>query len=200
MVCALLNPVMFSSSSHISVNGPGELASLLGQIAKASTRPRYAFMVLGLIAEAAQGDGSTGPFVAHDGAFTPLRDWLCDALTPMGGRDPKRLALAIRIRGEFERNARLPEDQGAAQVLIDDEIRRRVRSSGKTNLSRAVSELVTAALIARHYQGIRVDHRNRGAQRHVVYTLAGPARCLLRQAKPPSPPRPQRQYELPMQS
>lgn len=162
---------------------------LLDALAHASTRPRYAFMVLSLIAEVAGPDGSAGPFV---GGAT-LRDWLCDALTPMGGRDPKRLALAERVKAELAREGRLPADPASASAAIDDEVRDRVRSSGKTNLSRAISELVSAGLIRRHYQGYRVDHHNRGAQRHVVYTLIGRARCLLSRTVPPSaltrPPR-----------
>ena len=171
------------------------LPALLDQLARASTRPRYAFMVLGLIAELAGPDGSAGPIVMCNGGSILLRDWLCDALTPMGRRDPKRQALAVRIRDEFERDSSLPEDHAAAEVLVEDEIRARVRSSGKTNLSRAVSELVKAGLVSRHYQGTFVDHRNRGAQRHVVYTLAGTARCLLGRNQP-IPPMMIRQDEL----
>ena len=155
------------------------MPALLDQLAHASTRPRYAFMVLGLIAELARPDGSAGPIVICNGTATLLRDWLCDALTPMGCRDPKRQALASRIRDELDRASRLPDDHAAANALVEDEIRERVRSSGKTNLSRAISELVKAGLVSRHYQGTCVDHRNRGAQRHAVYTLAGRARCLI---------------------
>jgi hypothetical protein len=164
------------------------LPALLDQLAHASTRPRYAFMVLGLIAELARPDGSAGPIVMRNGTSILLRDWLCDALTPMGCRDPKRQALAKRIRDELKSASRLPEDHCAAEVLVEDEIRERVRSSGKTNLSRAVTELVKAGLLSRHYQGTFVDHRNRGAQRHVVYTLAGRARCLLSRDQPVLPP------------
>ena len=174
------------------------LPALLDQLARASTRPRYAFMVLGLIAELAGPDGSAGPIVLCNGTSILLRDWLCDALTPMGCRDPKRQALASRIREEFERDCRLPEDLAAADVLIEREIRERVRSSGKTNLSRAVSELVGAGLLNRYYQGYRVDHLNRGAQRHAVYTLAGAARCLLHKANPTAPQRTLLQEELPL--
>ena len=163
------------------------LPALLDQLAHASTRPRYAFMLLGLIAELARPDGSAGPVVVCNGTSILLRDWLCDALTPMGCRDPKRQTLARRIRDELDRDHRLPEDQDAAEVMVEDEIRERVRSSGKTNLSRAVTELVKAGLLSRHYQGTFVDHRNRGGQRHVVYTLAGRARCLLSRNQPAAP-------------
>ena len=148
-------------------------------------------MLLTLIAEVARPDGSAGPLVAKDGGLQPLRDWLCDALTPMGGRDPRRLALAARVRDELAGQGRLPIDEPDASVAVEDEVKLRVRASGKTNLSRAVSELVAAGLLRRHYQGYRVDHQNRGAQRQAVYTLTGLARILVASAAPPSvQPRP----------
>ena len=198
VVCALFNPVMFLTPIQAGNRSEASgMAALLDQLAHASTRPRYAFMLLGLIAELARADGSAGPFVMCNGTAKLLRDWLCDALTPMGRRDPKRQALASRIRDEFARASHLPDDHAAAEVMIEDEIRERVRASGKTNLSRAVSELVKAGLVSRHYQGTFVDHRNRGAQRHVVYTLAGRARCLLHNTNPAAPQRTQIQNELP---
>jgi len=48
---------------------------------------------------------------------------------------------------------------------------RGVRRSGRCNVRRAASDLVRAGLLRRHYQGYRVDHENRGAQREAVYTI-----------------------------
>jgi hypothetical protein len=173
------------------------MSLLLDQLAQASTRPRYAFMVLNLIADVASGEGRAGPFVTQGNVSVLLRDWLCDALTPMGRRDPKRQALTRRVREEFEHAGQLPADPEQADVAVEDEVRDRVRTAGKTNLSRAVTELVNAGLVKRHYQGYRIDHLNRGAQRHAVYTLTGRARCLLvRKASPPQ--RSGRQGELPL--
>lgn len=185
---------------HRAVSSPapdsGDLSALLDQLAHVSTRPRYAFMLLGLIAEVARSDGSAGPLVAQGRALLPLRDWLCDALMPMGGRDPRRLALGERVRAELALKGDLPADPVAATQAVDEELKLRVRASGKTNLSRAVSELVAAGLLRRHYQGYRVDHANRGAQRQAVYTLTGLARALLgrRRSAPamPAPARPVR--------
>lgn len=165
-----------------------DMAKLLDRLAAVSTRPRYAFMLLSLIAEVAGPDGRAGPVVARGGARTGLRDWLSDALTPMGGRDPKRLALAERVREELQAQGRLPAEPREAQSLIDREVLDRVRASGKTNLSRAVSELVAAGLLRRHYQGYCVDHENRGAQRQAVYTLIGPALALLPRTAVAAPP------------
>lgn len=43
----------------------------------------------------------------------------------------------------------------------------------------AWSDLVKAGLLRRHYQGFRVDHPNRGAQREAVYTVLPEVRRAL---------------------
>jgi len=177
---------MFHGSAPRSASDSA-LGLLLEQVARCSTRPRYAFMLLTLIADAARADGSAGPMVCNAAGLVPLRDWLCDALTPMGGRDPRRQALEDRIRDAMALAGELPADPAQARAAIDEQVRVRVRASGKTNLSRAVSELVNAGLLRRHYQGYRVDHHNRGAQRQAVYTLIGRARSLIGRSAPPSP-------------
>jgi len=180
---------------HAPIIGDGrpqlDMPSLLEMLARSSSRPRYAFMVLNLIAQVSRSDGSAGPLVAKGGGLIPLRDWLCDALTPMGQRDPRRVALEERIRSDLAMSGALPIDGGQATAMIEDAIREQVRASGKTNVSRAVSELVRAGLLKRHYQGYCVDHHNRGAQRQAVYVLAGSARGLIggRQEQPRAVPR-----------
>jgi hypothetical protein len=187
----------FSGTRHPAPPSGGDLTALLETLARCSTRPRYAFMLLTLIAELADSEGSAGPLVRSGEALVPLRDWLCDALTPMGQRDPRRHALAERVRAELAAAGTLPPAPEAAATAIEAELRQRVRASGKTNLSRAVSELVAAGLLRRHYQGFRVDHPNRGAQRQAVYTLTGLSRALISGRK--TAPRPRaagRQGEL----
>jgi hypothetical protein len=171
------------------------MAMLLDLLAEVSSRPRYAFMVLNLIAEVAGADGSAGPFIVRDKVSTPLRDWLGQSLTPMGGRDPRRLALADRVREELAADGTLPAEPEQANACVTSEVRYRVLASAKTNLSRAVSELVRAGLLRRHYAGDYIDHHNRGGQRHVVYTVVGRARCLLARFAQPSASG-QRQGEL----
>lgn len=186
---------MFYRTITPAPHAASDLATLLDLLAEVSSRPRYAFMVLNLIAEVAGADGKAGPFIVRDGASIPLRDWLGQSLTPMGGRDPRRLALADRVREELAADGSLPTDPALAKTRVAAEVRHRVLASGKTNLSRAVSELVRAGLLRRHYAGDYVDHHNRGGQRHVVYTVVGRARCLLaRSARPPA--RDRRQGEL----
>jgi len=186
---------MFASRIQPATRQNSDLSLLLDELAKVSSRPRYAFMVLNLIADVARSDGSAGPFIAHDGGLVPLRDWLSDSLTPIGARDGKRQALAIRVRDELESTGKLPIGTAQTEAAVEAEVRDRIRASGKTNLSRAVTELVKAGLLRRHYQGFRVDHLNRGAQRHAVYTLMGRAKTL-QVAHAPRPARTGRQGDL----
>jgi hypothetical protein len=185
---------MFHASVPSRVPAGSDVSHLLDRLAQGCTRPRYAFMLLTLIADVARPDGSAGPLVRVGEQLVPLRDWLCDALTPMGHRDPRRLALVERVRQELRREGRLTGDAASDEGIVQAEVRDRVRASGKTNLSRAASELVKAGLLKRHYQGYRVDHLNRGAQRQVVYTLMGRARALVN-ASPPQQPLAARQRQ-----
>ena len=158
---------------------PADMPFVIARLATVSSRPRYAFMVLNLIARAAGQGGSAGPYVVEEGRAVRLRDWLCDALWPMAGRDAKRIALARQVRAELEGEGALPEDRETADRVIDEAVRARVRASGRCNVSRAVSELVRAGLVRRHYQGWRVDHHNRGARREAVYSLTPAALSAL---------------------
>lgn len=165
-------------------NGPPiDMPSMMETLAQNSARPRYAFMVLNLIASIAGPDGKAGPLVVTDGSAATIRDWLCDALAPMGSRDPRRQALVDRVLSELASDGRLPVDAAAAKTIVDEELRRRIRTAGKANVSRAVSDLVRAGMLHRHYQGYRVDHYNRGARRQAVYTLSRVARELLQAAR-----------------
>lgn len=152
-------------------NGELDLPAVLERLADISTRPRYTFMVLNLIARAAGQNDSAGPYVREEGRAIAIRDWLSDALMPMAQRDARRLAVVQQVRLELERRNMLPDNQDLAEEVIADEVRARLRHSGRTNVSRAVSDLVRAGLVRRHYQGYRVDHENRGAQREAVYTI-----------------------------
>lgn len=151
---------------------PLDLPELIERIADVSPRPRYAFMILNLIAKVAgNNSGSAGPYVVDHDRRVPLRDWLCDSLVPMAKRDPRRLAIVEEVRAALIADSDLPTDPKEVARMVDDKVRERVRRSGRCNVSRAVSDLVRAGLVRRHYQGYRVDHLNRGAQREAVYTI-----------------------------
>lgn len=157
-----------SSSSETDLDLPAVLERLAG----VSARPRYTYMVLNLIARAAGQTDSAGPYVREGGVATPVRDWLTAALMPMAHRDVRRRAIVAQVRDDLERRDALPDDADLAEQAIGAEVQARIMRSGRTNVSRAVSDLVRAGLIRRHYQGFRVDHKNRGGQREAVYTLA----------------------------
>lgn len=166
-----------------------DLPAILDRLSVACQRPRYCFTVLNLIAEAGGAKGAAGPYVCSGGAAVPVRDWLCDALLPLARRDSRRRAIADRVRRDLAAAGALPADGTEAERMIEDEVRERVRQSGRTNVSRAVSELVRAGLVTRHYQGWRVDHENRGAQRQAVYTLPAAVRDALRAGRAHEPVR-----------
>ena len=148
-----------------------DMPCILARVAAASPRPRYTMLLLDLIVRAAGAQGRAGPWVQDGDALVPVREWLCEALAPMAARNSKRIALAQQVRAALQADGKLPHDPQEAAQAIDLEVRNRVRTSGLTSVSRAVTELVNAGLIARHYQGYRVDHENRGAQRQAVYTV-----------------------------
>lgn len=156
-----------------------DLPSLLARLTKVSKRPRYAFMVLSLIAKVADKSGNAGPYINDGERRVPVRDWLCDAMTPVAQRHPHRLALAEQVRDALAATDQLPTTSEEAQAAIAEEVLLRVRRSGKTAISRAVSELVKAELVTRYYKGRCVDHANRGAQRQAVYAVSAEVRRTL---------------------
>lgn len=92
-------------------------------------------------------------------------------MLPMAQRDVRRLAVVDQVRRDLDGKGLLPPDRETADRIVAEEVRDRLLHSGRTNVSRAVSDLVRAGMLHRHYQGYRVDHYNRGAQREAVYTI-----------------------------
>lgn len=152
---------------------------LVERVSEISKRPRYVLLVLNMIAKAAGSSGSLGPYVQSDGGQVPVRDWLCQALAPLANRDCRRMAMVAAVRSELTARALSPEASGELDRQLDDEVQSRIMRSGRTNVSRAVSDLVRAGLLRRHYQGYRIDHHNRGAQREAVYTVSREVRLAL---------------------
>jgi hypothetical protein len=81
-----------------------------------------------------------------------LRDWIAAELLPLS---------ATRRTGAAR-------DEEAAPV------------TGKANVSRAVSDLVRAGLVKRHYAGRITDHVNRGGRRLAVYAVTAEAMAAVR--------------------
>ncbi|MDB5715809.1 MAG: hypothetical protein JWO15_3206 [Sphingomonadales bacterium] len=165
---ALLHP---NASDDI----PATIGTILHRLSAQSTRPRYAFLVLNLISEAADARGEAGPFIPQPGGAIPIRDWLTEQLIPVSARDGRRGLLRERLREEMSDN-----DPDTVDAEIEAAIQERALAVGKTNVSRAVSDLVRAGLVERHYAGWVKDHSNRGGGRHAVYTVACEAMSVLR--------------------
>jgi hypothetical protein len=178
-MCLIRSMLELPIEHHASIARHGEVTAVMEAIASGSARPRYTFMVLDLIARIADAGGRAGPYVRQGRDFVPIREWLADAMAPTAARHHRRRAIVENIRGELEVKGLLPKQDSDADSLVADEVALRVRSSGMTSVSRAVSELVRAGLITRHYQGYKVDHENRGAQRLVVYTVTSGAMAAL---------------------
>ena len=155
------------------------LPDLVKRVSQVSRRPRYVLLILNMIAKAAGENGSFGPYVRSDNDHVPVRDWLCQAMAPLAARDCRRTAMVEAVRSELKAKAFDWENAEDLSQQQDEEIRARILRSGRTNVSRAVSDLVRAGLLQRHYQGYRVDHPNRGAQREAVYTIAPEVRRAL---------------------
>lgn len=178
-MCLVCSAMKHDVVTHVEIEEALDVARILERVASVSARPRYTMLILELLAKLARGKGRAGPWVEEGGALVPVREWLCEALIPMASRYAKRLALVEEIRSGLSAAGKLPDDPVKAAQAIDYAVRERVRASGMTSVSRAVTELVKAGLITRHYQGYSVDHENRGAQRHAVYTVPASVRCAL---------------------
>jgi hypothetical protein len=153
-------------STQATTVRPPDLGAILTSLAQVSRRPRYAFMVLGLIAEAARPDGQAGPWVAApDGGVQPLREWVAGQLVPLAARDRRRAALRRKVE---ERLGPRAADEALVIAALEEE----ALEAGKANVSRAVSDLVKAGFVRRHYAGRIKGHRNRGGGRHAVYIVA----------------------------
>ena len=151
---------------------PTDVRQILYRLAAVSSRPRYAFMVLNLISEVADPHGKAGPLIGSGPEATTVRDWLSDALAPLAS-ERRRAALAARVTAQVADGAPDP-------AVLAEAVRQQARLSGKTNVSRAVSDLVRTGLVRRHYQGWRTNHANRGGGRQVVYTVEAEALTALR--------------------
>ncbi|MBK8631905.1 MAG: hypothetical protein IPN84_17515 [Sphingomonadales bacterium] len=145
------------------------LGSIVATLASHSSRPRYAFMLLQLVADAADGSGRAGPFIARGNVTSTIRDWLVTQLQPMSARDGRRAALRARVVANVADKLTGIEAEDAA--MIEAEIADQVLEVGRQNVSRAMSDLVKAGLVSRHYAGYATNHANRGAKRHAVYVV-----------------------------
>lgn len=154
------------------------VGTILDELSEASSRPRYAFAVLALLAEQAGPGGKAGPFIVDDDERLSLREYIGKRLARLSGRDHRRKALERRVRAEMA--DKLPDDLIEAQKLVDQAVSERVRASGANNFSRVVGELEKAGYIARYYEGYRTPHTNKGGCRNLVCVLDPDVSAALR--------------------
>ncbi|MGO4170426.1 hypothetical protein [Novosphingobium sp. YAF33] len=150
---------------------PLDMPGVVEKIMAVSPRPRYTLLVLNMLAKAANPKGVAGPYIIDEGRAVPVRDWLGRALIPMAQRHHRRQDIRRKLLDEMKKKAMVPASQAELDKLLDAQVQERLQQSARCGVSRAVSDLVRAGLVHRHYQGYHVDHHNRGAQREVVYTL-----------------------------
>lgn len=160
---------------QVQKSGVGGLYAVLSEV---SRRPRYAFLVLQLVAEIADGKGQAGPYVPTRTKPVLLREWLCNQLLPISEQAMRRGALRARVTASLA--AELTGDPGADCLRIEDAVEEQVLAVGRANVSRAISDLVRAGLVTRHYAGYATDHRNRGGGRNAVYVVQPHVLRLLR--------------------
>lgn len=124
-----------------------------------------------------------------------LRDWLCTQLMPISERNARRAALRARvITGLADQ---LTGDPVRDEVIIAGAVDDHVLAVGRANVSRAISELVKAGLLRRHYAGYATNHLNRGGGRHAVYVIEPAALIALgKTTSPPISKMPPRQGQL----
>lgn len=152
-----------------------------------SARPRYAFLLLQLVAELADERGHAGPFVAYGNGKMLLRDWLGTQLLPMSEQTRRRAALRARVEASLK--PQLTGNREVDDARIEQAVEEQVLAVGRANVSRAISDLVRGKLMTRHYAGYATNHHNRGGGRHVVYVVEPWVLRLLRRSPEPRPQR-----------
>ena len=165
-------------------NAAIDLSMIFERLSAHSRRPRFAFMVLNLLSEAADSRGHAGPLVTHNGETLPVRMWLGGTLARMGDKHQRRADMRRRVAATIEQAT--PEIENGEPVAppteedLDKAVEERARVTSGANVSRAVSDLVKCGLVKRTYAGRWTGHHNRGGERHAVYIVEADALAALR--------------------
>jgi predicted transcriptional regulator len=80
----------------------------------------------------------------------------------------------------------------ADEAVIAEAVEEQVLAAGRSNISRAISDLVKAGFLSRHYAGYATSHANRGGGRHAVYVVEPQILAALGRPIAPIPQRPSR--------
>jgi len=133
-----------------------DLGVIFDRLSVHSRRPRFAFMVLNLLSEAADSRGRAGPLVTHNGETLPVRLWLGGTLARMGENHRRRADMRRRVATMIEQAAEPDEGQVVTPPTeedLDKAVQERARVTSGANVSRAVSDLVKCGLVKRAYAG-----------------------------------------------
>jgi hypothetical protein len=110
--------------------GRAPLPDLVDRIAAVTRRPRYALLVLELIAREAGPNGSLGPYVHSEEGRVPVRDWLCQKLAPLAKRDCRRRAMVEAARNDVMATARADSDPADLERACEARVQERIIRSG----------------------------------------------------------------------
>jgi len=97
------------------------------------------------------------------------------------GEEPEERAIEAALRPSLTGEPELDDPR------IEQAVEEQVLAVGRANVSRAISDLVRAKLMTRHYAGYATNHHNRGGGRHVVYVVEPWVLRLLRRTPEPRP-------------
>ena len=87
--------------------------------------------------------------------------------------------------GHHQTILRILGDLRQDDAMIAAAVEEHVLTVGRANVSRAISDLVKAGLLRRHYAGYATNHVNRGGGRHAVYEVAPQTLVALGKARVP---------------
>jgi hypothetical protein len=100
----------------------------------------------------------------------------------MSAQPARRAALRARVAEGLKAELTGKPEFDAARIEVA--VEEQVQAVGRANVSRAISDLVRAGLMTRHYAGYATNHKNRGGGRHAVYVVKPSVLALLRKPAP----------------
>ncbi len=171
----------------------GATAEVYAQVKKAAGRVPNAYAAIG-----AHGPAALGAILQADGVLAAGsldkqdRETVKLAVSVAAGCDycvaaHSMMGKMAGLSPETLKRIRAGEPTGDAKrdaARIEAAVEEQVQAVGRANVSRAISDLVRAGLMTRHYAGYATNHKNRGGGRHAVYVVKPSVLALLRKPAP----------------
>ena len=111
-----------------------DLSMIFERLSTHSRRPRFAFMVLNLLSEAADSRGRAGPLVTHNGETLPVRMWLGGTLARMGDKHRRRADMRRRVAAAIEQATPEIENGGAIAPPTEEDLDKAVEERARNDL------------------------------------------------------------------